>query len=88
MGVKLVLSHQGKNTDWGCPRTGYWGGYLGLRGRKWRAVGEHYIMRSCITCTLHKILLQRLNQRWLRWVCHVAHMVEMRTVYKILVGKL
>jgi len=28
-----------------------------LRRRKWQEAGEDYIMRSFITCTLHKILL-------------------------------
>jgi hypothetical protein len=28
--------------------------YLELRGRKWREGGEDCIMRSFITCTLHK----------------------------------
>jgi hypothetical protein len=31
-------------------RTGYWGEYLGLTERKWREVGEDYIMRSFIIC--------------------------------------
>jgi hypothetical protein len=26
-----------------------------LRGRKWREIGDDYIMRSFITCTLHEI---------------------------------
>jgi hypothetical protein len=55
LGVKLGLTHDGKNIDWGCLRTGCWGEYLDLRGRKWREAGEDCIMRSFITCTLHHI---------------------------------
>ena len=32
VGVKLGLSHWGRNIDWGCSRIWCWGGYLGLRG--------------------------------------------------------
>jgi len=28
MGVKLCLSHWGRNTGWGYSRTGHWGRYL------------------------------------------------------------
>jgi hypothetical protein len=52
MCVKLGLSHQGKKVDWGCMRTGCWGEYLDLRGRKWQGVGEVCIMRSFIPYTL------------------------------------
>jgi len=31
MGVNLGLSHEGKNIDWGYPRTGCWGEYLYLK---------------------------------------------------------
>jgi hypothetical protein len=30
-GVKLGLSHWGRNAGWGCLRKGCWGRYLGLR---------------------------------------------------------
>jgi len=53
MGVKLGLSHYGKNTDWGRLRTGCWGENMDLRRRKWQEVGEDCIMRSFITCTVH-----------------------------------
>jgi len=46
MGVKLGLSHWGKNTDWWCFWTGCWEEYLDLRWRKWWEAGEGYIMRS------------------------------------------
>jgi hypothetical protein len=60
---------------------GVWGEYLELGGRKWREAGEHYIMRSFITCTLHKILLGWSNKGW---AGHVACMGKMNS-YKILV---
>jgi hypothetical protein len=34
MGVKLGLSHWGRNMGWGCSRIGCWGGYLGLKGTR------------------------------------------------------
>jgi hypothetical protein len=33
-GLKLGLSHYGKDIDWGYLRTGCWGEYLELRGRQ------------------------------------------------------
>jgi hypothetical protein len=33
------------------------GEYLDLRERKWWEAGEDCIMKSCLTCTLHQILL-------------------------------
>jgi len=59
---------------------------LDLRERKWQEAGEDFIMRSFITCTLHKVLsgdqtkVDALSQ-------HLACMVEMRNAYRILVGK-
>jgi hypothetical protein len=35
---------------------------LDLRGRRWWEAAEDCIMRSFITCTLHKMLLGRSNQ--------------------------
>jgi hypothetical protein len=37
--------------------------YLDLRGRKWQANGENYILRSFVICILHKIL-GLLNHSW------------------------
>jgi hypothetical protein len=58
--------------------------YLGLRDK---VVGEDYIMRSFITCTLHQILFRVMKSRKTRWAGHGAPMGEMRNTYKILVGK-
>jgi hypothetical protein len=63
MGVKPGLSHWGKIIDGGRLRTGYWGEYLDLRGRKWQEAREDCIMRNFITCTLHQMLLVWINQR-------------------------
>jgi hypothetical protein len=41
--------------DWECLRTGCWGEYLDRREMKWQEVGENYIMRSFITCTLLQV---------------------------------
>jgi len=43
MGLKLGLSHWGKDVGWGCWEKGYWGQYLGLGGRidlpgQWRTL--------------------------------------------------
>jgi hypothetical protein len=57
MGMKLDVSHEGKNTDWGYLRTGCKGEYLDLRGRKWQEAGEDCIMRSFITFAIYQILL-------------------------------
>jgi hypothetical protein len=40
----------------GCLRSGCCGEHLDLRGRKWHETGKDCIMRSFITCMLHKIL--------------------------------
>jgi len=36
---------------------------MDLKVRKWQEAGEHYIMRSFITCTLDQTLLGRSNER-------------------------
>jgi hypothetical protein len=81
-GVKPGLSRFGKNIDWGCLRTGCLGEYLDLRGMKWQEVGENCIMRSCMVCTLHPVLLGWSRQggwdgrgmwrAWGRWGVHTA----------------
>jgi hypothetical protein len=35
-----------------------WGEYFDLRGGKTWEAGENYIMRSFVSCTTHKILLE------------------------------
>jgi len=61
-GMKHGLSYEGKNTDWGCLRTGCQWGNLDIRQRKWQEVEEDCIMRSFITCTLHQKLFKSENQ--------------------------
>jgi len=40
MGVRVGLTHEEKNVDLRCLRTGYWGEYLDLRGRKRREASQ------------------------------------------------
>jgi len=54
MGLKLGLSHEGKNTDRRCLRAGCLEECLDLTGKKWRKAG---MMRSFIPCMLHQIIL-------------------------------
>jgi hypothetical protein len=53
--VKLGLSREGKNTDWGYLRTGCLEEYLDIRGMKGQEARETCIMRSFMICTLHQI---------------------------------
>jgi hypothetical protein len=55
MGKNRVFHTKG-GTDKGYLRTGCWGEYLDLKWGEWWEAGEDCIMRSFITCTLHKIL--------------------------------
>jgi len=50
-----------EDIDWLSSRTGCWGEYLNLRGRKWQQTGENQIMRSFIICIFHQILLRWSN---------------------------
>jgi hypothetical protein len=59
---------------------------LDLRRGKWREAGEENIMRSFITCTLHKMGV--LKSRLIRCPGHETRMVELRNTYEILFGKL
>jgi hypothetical protein len=36
LSVKLGISCQGQNVNWGCLKKGWYGTYLALRGKKWR----------------------------------------------------
>ena len=55
MGVKLDLSHCGRNIDCGCSRIGCWGRNLWLRGRRRQGFAEGYIKRSCMLCIPHHL---------------------------------
>jgi hypothetical protein len=56
MGVKLGVSHWGRNKDWGWLRIGCWGGHLGLKGTGRQGSGEDYTARNLMTYTHHQIL--------------------------------
>jgi hypothetical protein len=45
-----------RNIGRGCVRTGCWGRYFGLRGRKRQGTEENCVIRSFMICTAHKIL--------------------------------
>jgi len=83
MDVTLGLPHWGRNTDWGYFRTVSRGKHLDLKGRKWRVYREDCIMRSFITCTLHKMIKSRRMRR----TVYVGTTGEVRNAHKILVGK-
>jgi hypothetical protein len=63
MGVKLGLLHWEMNIGWGCSRIWYWGGYLGLRSRKWQETGENDIMRSFMIVLFTKYYLLLAYQK-------------------------
>jgi hypothetical protein len=47
---------------------------------------KNYIMKSLMICTAHLIRSGEKSRR-MRWAGHVAHMVERRDVYRVLVRK-
>ena len=61
-GVKLSLSRYWKKTDWGCLKTGCWGRYLEIRGRKKQDSGRDYIMRSSTMCYSLTNIIRLSNQ--------------------------
>jgi len=76
MGVKLGLSHSGRNIGWECSRAGCWERYLG----RYKGSGEDYIMRSFKICTPHQIIFGWSNQEewdgrgmWQVWGTDKAH---------------
>jgi hypothetical protein len=62
MEVKLALSHEEKNSDWGCLRTGCWGGYLDLTRTKWKEDGENCVKRHFIICAQHTVNTMKLGR--------------------------
>jgi len=48
MGVKLGFSYQGKNADWGCPRTGRRGENPDTRAIKWQELQNLYCSLTVI----------------------------------------
>jgi hypothetical protein len=71
MGGKLGFSHQGKNIDAGCSRTGCW-----------RRLHEEF---HNLYASPHIIRVIKSNR--MTWVGHIPCMGEMRNAYKILVRK-
>jgi hypothetical protein len=57
---------------------------LDLRARKWQEAGEHFTVRSFITCIASPDDMRAIKPRRMKWVGHVAHM---RNAYKILITK-
>jgi hypothetical protein len=51
----FALPQYGRNIDWGCLRTGCWGGYLDWKEMRWRVNGENCITRSFMICTLCQV---------------------------------
>jgi hypothetical protein len=79
MGVKLGFSHQGKNADCRCMRTGYLGEYLNIRGLKRQDTEENRITRSSTVCIPPNIVRIIKSMRR-RLAGHVARMTKMRNV--------
>jgi hypothetical protein len=50
-------------------------------------VGENYILRSFITCTLSPNIIRMIKSKRMTWAEHVARMPPKRNAYRILVGK-
>jgi len=44
--------------------------------------GENYVMRSCMSCVLHLVLL-KADFRRMRWAGLVAHVVDTRNVFVV-----
>ena len=61
MGVKLGLSHWGRNIGRRCSRIGCWG-YLDLRGTKKQGFEEDYITRNFTISTPNQILFGWSNR--------------------------
>ena len=80
-GVKLGLSHWGRNIGWGYLGIGCWGEYLDLRG-----TGGDSIMRSFVIRTLQNDI-QLIKSRRMSLTGHMASMGEKRRAYKVLVRK-
>jgi len=51
-------------------RTGLQEECLDVRGKKQWEVGEDYVTRNFVTCTLHQVIIRVVRTRRMRWACH------------------
>jgi hypothetical protein len=58
MGAKLGVSYQGKNAVKVLQR---------IFGSRWDD-NDKSLMKSCVTCTRHQMLLRVIRSRWMRWL--------------------
>jgi hypothetical protein len=63
-------------------------GYKRLRERKWQENGEDCVIRSFLTCTVHRIVNTVLKSRRTRWGRYVACITDMISPFKILFRRL
>jgi hypothetical protein len=69
MGVKICLSHWGRNIGWGCSRIGCWGGYLFLRGDE--VTGEWRRLHNDELYDLYSwYIWSALGDWWSTWMRH------------------
>jgi hypothetical protein len=66
--------------DLGCLRTRCFAEHLNLRGIKWRKVGENFMMRSSVFCTMYPYTIIRVIRSRRMTVClgHVERVEPMR----------
>ena len=78
MGVKLGRWHFGRKGSWGCLRTGCWGEYFDLGGR--RLTGEWRSLRNEKLNDFYSSpnIVRVIKSRRMRWAGHVARMGEER----------
>jgi hypothetical protein len=87
MGVKVGLWHYGKNTDWGCLRTGCWGRIFGPKRNEatggWRKLHNEELKNLYSSTGIIRMIMSRRVRR----LRHIARMREKRNAYRISVGK-
>jgi hypothetical protein len=55
---------------------------FGPKGKRWQETGENCTMRSFTVLYFSPHNIRLIKSRWMRWVAHVARMVECRLVYR------